>query len=362
MRILRIYWKIPPVSGGMENHIYNLTIEQNKEHSVVVVFNEGEAISPFDIKIGYIKYNLLKPQSLGIFLFYLNVIWKLVFLNQRFFDVIHIHGDWSSLLLVRILKRITKAKTVVFSMHGKFSDGKIYSRKMAYLLKNINHVFSTGFETGQKLITITSKNKVTIQPSGVSKVFYKDKIRDFVNVQNKIITIANINEKKNIEFIVELAKRNPNLHFDIVGKGNLENKIKKIANNEGLTNFKILGSKSPDDIRLILDNSTCFLLTSIEEGTPTVVLEAMTRGLPVITSNVGGIGNIVKNNKNGFVIDDFSFSLFSEKLNFLNENQNVRKKIYELNLRESENFAWDIVANKITSITLKKHYESIARY
>ena len=52
MRILRIYNRYPPMPGGMEKHIFYLTQEQRKNHYVKVIFNEGEAQSEFDVKIG----------------------------------------------------------------------------------------------------------------------------------------------------------------------------------------------------------------------------------------------------------------------------------------------------------------------
>ena len=71
MKILRIYTKLPPLKGGMEKHIYNLTKLQIRDnHFVKVFFNDGEEISQNDEKICKLKLHRLKPQIIGFFIFY----------------------------------------------------------------------------------------------------------------------------------------------------------------------------------------------------------------------------------------------------------------------------------------------------
>ena len=55
------------------------------------------------------------------------------------------------------------------------------------------------------------------------------------------------------------------------------------------------------DVRCLIRSSSVFLLTSTNEGLPAVILEAMTEGCPVVSSDVGGISEVIKNGVTGFI-------------------------------------------------------------
>ena len=68
MKILRIYTRLPPLIGGMENHIAQLTKEQIKlGHDVVIYFNKGDKFSAHDVQVTKYSLSTLKPQFLGFF-------------------------------------------------------------------------------------------------------------------------------------------------------------------------------------------------------------------------------------------------------------------------------------------------------
>ena len=322
--------------GGMEKHIFYLTQEQRKNHYVKVIFNEGEAQSEFDVKIGRFPYGRIKPAFVGVFLFYFNVLFELLKKREKF-DVIHIHGDWSSLVFAKVVKKITNAKAVMFSMHGKLHPKKLYNKLMSHFLKNADHVFSTGYEAGSQIRALMKNKEVTVQPSGVSQIFFE------APEEREI--------QKEIDFVVDLAKNNKEFSFVVIGFGPLYSSIKDKIQKLGLDNIKMLGAMSAAEIRGILDKSSCFLLTSFEEGTPTAILEAMVRGLPIVTSDAGGIQNIIKNNENGFVLNRFSVEDYSEKLRMVLKDKDLYNNMRKNNMAESENFGWNKVAERITKIT-----------
>ena len=113
MKILRIYTKLPPLKGGMEKHIYNLTKLQIRDnHFVKVFFNDGEEISQNDEKICKLKLHRLKPQIIGFFIFYFLIVFKLLLKKQKF-DIIHIHGNSSSMLLEVVSSKIGSYKSKI---------------------------------------------------------------------------------------------------------------------------------------------------------------------------------------------------------------------------------------------------------
>jgi glycosyltransferase involved in cell wall biosynthesis len=124
--------------------------------------------------------------------------------------------------------------------------------------------------------------------------------------------------------------------------------LEKAVEENKITNVELVGFKTPEQVREYYQKSDCYLLTSFAEGTPTSALEAMACGLPILSSNAGGLGNIVKEKENGFIIDNFDKNKYIEKINFLKNDRNLREKIFENNRCLAQNYKWNNVAENIT--------------
>lgn len=348
MRVLRLYYLLPPKLGGMEKHISNLTKFQSKQNEVSIFFNFGNKVSENDVKLlSFIKLFKIQPLVLGIVLFYIAVIFKLLF-KRKEFDIIHMHGDWSSLMFMALIKRIAKAKVTVFTTHGQLTNSFTHRKLLPKLVKNLDLVFSTGYETGKKLSFLSNRD-VIIQPSGILNIFFKEREKFTRNEVFKVISVSNLFPIKNIDLIIAVAKKLPDFIFTIVGDGPERKRLEDLINDSKLTNVILVGLKNSKEIKRYYDSSDCCILTSFAEGTPTSILEAMACGLPIVASNAGGLKNIVIENKNGFVIDNFDVNKFVEKLIFLKENDKLSKAISENNIALSKKYSWDNVAKTITN-------------
>jgi glycosyltransferase involved in cell wall biosynthesis len=295
-------------------------------------------------------YDFIKPKSISLITFHLATLFHFIFKPEKF-DIIHIHGDWSSLLFVSLLKKITGSKKIVFSFHGNITNNFAHQKLLPRLLKQVDKIFITGYNAGHALAALT-RRKVIIQPSGINKLFFEDHDKDFNYKRFQVITVANLHPVKNIPFILSMADQMRDVDFLIVGDGGqrdfLQNSIKK----DNLENVFLLGFKEPEKVKELYNNSDCFLLTSFEEGTPTSALEAMACGLPVVSSTAGGLNNIIKEYDNGFIIESFEIDKFINKLQLLKSDIELRKKIFFNNKLLSKNYGWEIVAKKITDNTI----------
>jgi len=93
--------------------------------------------------------------------------------------------------------------------------------------------------------------------------------------------------------------------------------------------------RNVDDILPGLD---LIALTSLNEGTPVSLIEAQASGVPVVTTNVGGVADVVQHGETGFIVDGFEPATFAEKLELLIENKEIREKM-------SQN-GWNYVEHK----------------
>jgi glycosyltransferase involved in cell wall biosynthesis len=347
MRILRLYYLLPPIKGGMEKHIYFLSKYQSSENYVNIYFNKGDKINSDDVRIlPNFSLHKTKPNSIGVLIFHFFTIFKLIRNNSKF-DVVHVHGDWSALLLISLIKKITKSKVVAFSIHDQLVSS-FKKKVLSFLIKQVDLIFTSGADSANYLKP-HKPNAVFFQPSGISAVFLDTPSNKVFS--NNVIIIANLVPKKNIDLVIEIAKICPDYNFKIVGKGPEKQRLETKMQN--IDNVSLVGFKTTQEIITLMDNSFAFLLTSFFEGTPTSVLEACSRGLPIVTSNVGGLKSIIKDNENGYVIDNYDPSYFKNALDKIYNTPDMLELMKINNCLLGEKFVWDNVAKNITNQTKK---------
>lgn len=352
MRILRTYYRLPPIVGGMEKHIRYLSLLQNRTHEVTIFYNRGESVSVRDEQIlKKIKLDRISPQFIRIFIFYISIITKLIFKKKKF-DVVHIHGDWSSLLFSSMLKRITNSKIIVFTYHGMVTNSKFHEKVLSIFAKGADLIFATGNDAVLKIKNLARKD-VIFQPSGINDIFFIQSLKVPKSKSFRIITVANLVKVKNLELVILIAEKLPSISFEIVGTGPEKEKLDNMILEKKLNNITLLGYKSHEEVKELYDSSDCFLLTSIAEGTPTSALEAMACGQPIISSNAGGIDHIIKGGENGFVAYGYDPETYVNFIKRLVESPELCSTISEKNRLKAEDYRWENVAGNITAKTLE---------
>jgi glycosyltransferase involved in cell wall biosynthesis len=118
-------------------------------------------------------------------------------------------------------------------------------------------------------------------------------------------TIANLYPEKGLPYFIqaatEILKKYPNLVFMIIGEGPQRPLLEEMIKQNHLQNKFLLAGKvenAPSYLRAF----DFFVLPSIKEGFPYTILEAMAAELPIVASYVGGIPEMIENEKNGFLV------------------------------------------------------------
>lgn len=356
MKILRFYTKLPPLPGGMENHINRLSLHQvDQGNEVTVLFNQGDKVSDIDILIlGKIKLYKIKPQFVAFVIFYLTVIFHLL-VSRTKADVVHVHGDWSSLLFIQYLKKLTRAPVACFSFHGHFRPDKfMHTKILLRLINKADIVLINGYraysEIKEKLVSFDGE--IHWRPSGISSVFTFTGNKNPTN-KFKIICVANLVKRKNLGFVLDLAKSSPNIDYSIVGDGPEKEYLESRIKHEQITNVKLSGRKTEVEIVDLLNSSDIFLSTALTEGTPTAVIEAMACGLPIVASDAGNLSELITDYENGFVIKNFDESEYFEKINLIKNNQELIEKIKKNNILKAQEFGWKKVSKEISTLFKK---------
>jgi len=149
-------------------------------------------------------------------------------------------------------------------------------------------------------------------------------------VKNKgiMLLLKAVKKIKNSRLLT--SKQNSNIKLIIIGDGPLRFKIEKYIKRNNLQNNIEFGGWLPsiNDLAKIYNQSKIFVMPSFNEGGPRVCLEAMACKLPVITTRVGAMIDVVKDNENGLFID-WSAEDIAQKIILLLKDENLRKKIAE---------------------------------
>lgn len=203
----------------------------------------------------------------------------------------------------------------------------------------------------EKIVTI--QNGIDVESFSV-KINKKQKLQELgLNSKLKIVgTVCRLHEpKKGIMTLLEATKelqKETDFHLLIIGTGKDERKLRQIAQIEKI-NVSFLGERK--DINEILQIMDVFVLASIYEGFPVVVLEAMAAGLPIVASKVGGLEEAVSEGETGFLIEPGIPKKLSDKIKKLLLNENLRKNFGKAGLnRVKKNFPIEKTVDKIESL------------
>ncbi|NEQ25071.1 MAG: colanic acid biosynthesis glycosyltransferase WcaL, partial [Microcoleus sp. SIO2G3] len=144
----------------------------------------------------------------------------------------------------------------------------------------------------------------------------------------RIATTGRLVEKKGIEYcihaIAKLAHIHPNIEYNIIGDGPLKENLQQLIEELNVGHLvKLLGWKHQQEIVEILDKSHIFLAPSVtakggDQDAPVNTLkEAMAMGLPVISTQHGGIPELVEEGMSGFLVPERDADAIAEKLSYL---------------------------------------------
>jgi glycosyltransferase involved in cell wall biosynthesis len=347
MKILRIYTKLPPFFGGMENHIRYLSqYQKDQGNEVSLFFNQGEKISSKDVQIlSWIPLHRIKPQFPGIVFFYMGIILHLLLRKKRV-DCIHIHGDWSSLVFARIIKKLTRSKKTIFSFHGSAEHyTKVKKHLLTRLAKQADEVFCTGFNS---YMVLKHHPGAIFQPSGIDPVFFEKKTVG-KNEKITIITVARLNKVKNLGTVTSIAANFPQYGFVIAGDGPEREAIESLIKIKGLKNISLPGHFDKHALVDLMQSAHVFLLCSYEEGTPTAALEAMACGLPVVCSDAGGLSNLLEHRKHGIIVSNpEDVEGFCNAIQQLADFPDRMESMGRTNREFAKEFSWSSVGKKIS--------------
>jgi glycosyltransferase involved in cell wall biosynthesis len=256
-------------------------------------------------------------------------------------DVIHTHTAKAG-FLGRLASLVSLQRSIrVHTFHGHLLNGYFgpFKRLLVVLAEKslatiTEQLLAVGDKVRQDLLEvgIGSKEKFGLMPPGLSISELPSKIesQEFFGLHKERLQCAFIGRVTQIkrpdrflDVVSEIKKRRIDLDFFIAGDGELLDGCRERIMLEDLP-IKVLGWQS--NIERVLSAADMVVLTSDNEGTPLSLIQAGMAGLPVVTTNVGSVPEVVLNNLTG-IITGLDVQQIADALENLTNNPGLRAQL-----------------------------------
>jgi glycosyltransferase involved in cell wall biosynthesis len=345
--------------GGQEKQLcYLLKSIQNKYNCTLVVWNSDANIkyqksSKYSNEISGMNVELIKFDSTLSSFKKTSLLKKI---NKRINADLIISYSFYLSFYSWLASTFSKAKAIGSFRSQIVKSEKDINKLFVYLCILLPKYFisnNKNFNKGFSFNFIFKFKKVFIVPNGIDFASVKYNYGEQDEYINSI-SIGTLNPVKRVDLTIEIIKKLIENGFKIkhthLGNGKLLEEYRQKINSYGLQNNFIFAGEV-ENVNEYLSDADVFLLTSDFEGFPNVILEAMASGKPVITTDAGDAGLIVKDNETGFVCKTGDLDCLYKKMSVLMNNFDLRKKMSE-NTRKlvEENYSMENFVNKSISV------------
>ena len=273
-------------------------------------------------------------------------------------DIFHV--QWAKSIEEWIFLKETCIKVIVSlrGAHINYSPiideylGKMY-RNIFPLMDGFHGVSQAIIEEARKYNLNISNFKVVYSGVDLDKFEYKEKIISQGKIN--ILSIGRSHWIKAYPFAIdvlsEFLKFNSNIHYKIIG-GNTEETLFQINQLNVGKNIELLGNLPFEEVKSNLYKADVFLLPSYEEGIANVVLEAMALGILVISSDCGGMSEVIEDGVNGFLFENRSKESLLSKLMLVSQFKNEDYQRITKNARQTieERFTEEIMVESMLEL------------
>lgn len=366
MKIALIITSFPPKwIAGTELATYNTAIQLVKKgHDVHVIASKDRGIPKKYKEQGFFVHRVYYPKIryFGIVLFWFRAIFLLINLRPDIIQSQSIPNSIPALFCKKLFKI-----PVILSCRGSdlytIWSPSVFQRPLSYVAIIGSNIVIALSEDMKRQIKEKYPREIIVIPNGLNfNEFSNSNKIDFkkeFNIKNDkkiIIYVGRLHPVKGLEYLIEAMKliqeTYPNSVLLLVGSdhGNKKNLEALIQKNNLKEKIFFTGIVPHEKIPAYLNNSHIFVLPSLSEGFPNVILEAMASGLPIVATRVGGIPEIIENEVNGFLVKPKDAKEIADKISLLLNDGLLRKSISLKNKKKAKLFSWEKVSERLEEI------------
>lgn len=357
--------------GGAQKYIFDLaTSEQARNHEIIVAAGQSDdqtlinKLKEKNIKTKTLKYLVREINPIKDF----RAAKEIKNLYQQIKpDVIHLNSTKAGILGSLAKNKQNKAK-LIYTAHGwVFNEELSKIKKTLFIwlekttaIKKDKIICVSQYDT--KVATdkkISPLSKLITIHNGVNT----DKLEFLTTEESRqqlglpadsiiIGAIANFYKTKGLNYLIEatrlLVDKNPNIITVIIGDGELRDELTNLIKNYDLSrHFLLLGKK--EKAHRYLPAFNIYACSSVKEGFPYSILEAMAATRPIVATKVGGIPEIITDQKDGLIIEPKNASQLASAIKYLADNKDYAENI-------AKNARQKVVKNFILKSMIEKTF------
>jgi glycosyltransferase involved in cell wall biosynthesis len=359
MKILQVHPTYTSIKGGVERHIEGLSkyLSERGHYIDILTIEDGSDL------VFEQEHIIVKRKK------------KTTFFTWEPYDVVHVHGyrvPWANLF--GLLSKLGR-NHVVMTTHGIYPPRstidlltkQLYDHSLGRVnLKIFDAFIALTPETMDALLRLgAQREKIQIIPNAIDTERFKKIPKAEIFLRNYelssdiklVLYVGRIDWNKGLDLALRsfsfVVKRVPNALFAIMGQdsGYCE-WLKNLAIKLGISDKVLFTGKVTEEMLFsAYASADVLLLPSVYEGLPTVVLEAMACGVPVVACRTGGTVYAIEHGKTGFLVDYGDCTGIAKQLELILSDKELKTKIVKNGKSLVEDrFSWATNAEKIEQL------------
>ena len=278
-------------------------------------------------------------------------------IKSKNIEVIHCNTPVGG-MVGRVCGKIFGVKKVIYTAHGFhfYKGAPLFNRTVLKWAEMLMAHWSDAILTMNKE-DYTAAKKFKLKKGG--KVYYipgvgidtkdfatvkinRKDIRESLGVSEDdivCISMGDLIPRKNYGTAIKAIGKckNKNIHYLICGEGSELDNLRELAKENNIENrVHFLGFRT--DIKELLKTADIFLFTTLQEGLPRSMMEAMASGLPCIASKIRGNVDLLEEGKGGYLVEIMDYSHIANRLDILAEDSELRQNMALYNLEHIKKF------------------------
>lgn len=284
------------------------------------------------------------------------------FMRRERIDILHAH-DFYSGLLGGAAARLAGVRVIACQRHLKLSDrpahktGARIIHKLAHRILVNSDAIREGIVSGDR----AGAGKIVVVRNGISRanVSRAEARQQLVSELGTgrdaalIGMAARLQPVKGHRFFIEAAasvlREQPNAHFVLVGDGPLRREIQDQVGVLGIAErVHMLGDRT--DAGQLIPAFDLLVLPSLHEGLPNAVMEAMSAGVPVVATAVGGTKELIIDGETGYLVPPGDSAALAERILFALDDPNVSNLVAAAQARIASSFSMERMVGSVEQL------------
>jgi glycosyltransferase involved in cell wall biosynthesis len=346
--------------AGTELASYNIAKNLAlRGHDVHVITSWDEGLPKRSLQDGFHIHRAYRKKTrfFSQLFFLINIFFYLKSIQP---DIIHVQKMSLVCLPAFFSKKILKKPYIIYMRGSDVYHISILWKKISKLiLKNSVKVIVLTEDMKRELKKIYC-GEILVIPNGIELDNYKNlrKQNSLVNNKKIIIFVGTLRPVKGLIYLIKamdiIHAEIENTILMIIGDGEERKSLEEAVIKSHLEKVVIFNGKIPNkDIPKYLVQGDVFVLPSLSEGFPNVILEAMAAGLPIVSTNIHGLSEIIRNEENGYLVEPKNPQQLADKLLQILKNPIQSKKISSNNIEKVKKYSWKNVIECLEDVYLK---------